>query len=268
MIFSTRFHATWILGALLLLETLSTSCASKDNPTAPSTGSVGATPVIAGVVLLPRGTTAARAEVRIFTDPRSAGGLNPYSAIDTTSPAGEFAFQVPAGTYDLLAGIRSSAAGPLQPGYDSLVSFQSVSVASRTRPLPAVHLMLQPSGAFRGQTTYAGSTRPSSVSVFCPALFNWADVDTVGPFLLPGIPPGTWQVVAGAFTDTSVSIVFSAPLVMPGAGDTVLVPDLQLPGLSVQRAGAVPVGIPGDAWRALLRGRTRGSRARASLLHH
>ena len=245
----------------LAVATMLAGCASSDHPNLTGPGS--AVPSISGVVFLPRGAPAARAEVTLSSDPVAFGGLRPYFGVDTTTSAGEFAFSVPAGVYDLMAGIRSAGSTALQPPYDSLVAIQIVTVESSSKPVSGVHLTLQPAGVFRGRTTYSGAAPAPIVSVLCLEIQAWADIDTVGPYLLKGIPPGTWHVAAAGFSGNSIAIATSPPVAMSGPGDTVTVADLDVTLPPTQPANGSPPALHAAALRLLEQSRATHRAARA-----
>jgi hypothetical protein len=215
---------------LPLLVALSTaSCGHKNSPTAPSTTTT--MPMVHGSIELPGHAPAPGVMVTIDQD--VTGGIAPNSApyndITFTDSVGAFAFTgVPAGHFFVISGIQKDPIGASLILTDSLVAATRLTITAPGSPAPPVHLTLGIPGVFKGRVLDNASGRPAEALVLANGVWGISGSDSTGNYLLPGTPPGNWQVLAVELIDSVTALTGSQPATMPGPGDTVSVPDIRV----------------------------------------
>jgi hypothetical protein len=220
----------------------SDSCSSKDTPTAPGTGAPMAT--VRGSVQLPDHAAAQFAIVGLLPDPAyPPASVPPGPLAYFTDSVGTFEiFDVPAGHYVVLSGIpRDPPFVPLNLSdfslTDSLVTTARVAVWAPNAPAPPVHLTLEKPGAFKGRVVDALTGQPTDALVTTLGAITITATDSDGVYVLRGVARGTWSVRAIQFVDSVTTRIGALSGTLMAAGDTVTLPDIQLPPAPQAAAG-------------------------------
>jgi hypothetical protein len=241
----------------VLLALAGSSCATKDHPTAPNTGST--MPTVRGSVELPTHAAATYTIVDLMPNPAYPPvDITAISGIFMTDSVGAFEFfDVPGGHYFVLSGIgRSPLFLPLigVPDFsfsDSLVASLPVTVTAPNAPAPPVHLTLVRPGVFKGRVVYDQSGLPTDALLATVGAITICSAGTNGEYVLPGVAPGSWKVRAIQFVDSVTTLVGDVTGVISTPGDTVTLPDIRI-SLTTPAAPA-GAGSLGDAARELRR---------------
>lgn len=174
----------------------------------------GHTPTVAATYAM-RGQVRDRSGSPVADGTVSLEGPLPLRAgeirIKSTDSQGRFAFDaLVAGRYQVSA---------------SIVGQAGVDTVKVPGPDADDHLLtLSLAGAFRGTATLAGRTRYEGILVFCDPLFSLASTDSLGHYVLGGIPPGNWFV---SYTALGYDVGLQAGT-LAAEGDTVDLPPIEL----------------------------------------
>lgn len=239
----SRMPAALVVLALLTLP----SCFGNSTTTAPRNSAV--VPTVRGTVSFENHSPAPDVFAWIENNPAyPLVDLSNVSSSFMTDSSGAFEFfNVPAGHFYVLAGIARDA-NPTDlfnfSATDSLVAIGPVAVTAPNAPSPPVNLTLIKPGAFRGRVLDDASGKPLEALVITPGALTISSSDSTGAYLLPGVAPGSWPVLAVFFVDSVTAWGGQQMATLVAPGDTVTVADIRVGPRAVPMA-LMPGGVHG-----------------------
>ena len=211
-----------VLALLVLL--VAASCEKRPLPAEPQPPAPRA--AVTGTVLRAGGQVAAQAMVTLIRRPLPAPGMTDTLVfrVTETDGAGRFRFDdVPRGHFCVSAADSFSDDFPPVPGLAAAAILEVVN--ANTSP-PAVGLRLGLAGRFRGVVRDTTSGDSVAAFVMVESSYSIASSDFDGAYLIFGVPPGTWNVVASRMADSVTVHTGVIAGTMPAAATEVALPDL------------------------------------------